>query len=321
MRKLRFAGLLLSVAVLAPVPSRAQDWRGRGRIDGWVRNEKGEPVPDAAVQMTREKDSTGPKAKTNKSGYWAIMGIAGGAWNMDVSAAGFQTRKMSMSLSEAARTPPVDVQLQAASGTAPSAGVAAGSGADAKNAGEELRKAIEKGNELLGQKQFATARAEYEKALAGVPDNPAILKGIAQTYHGERNTAKTIETLRRVAALDPADTEARVLLASLLLESGQLDEGQKTLDQLPPGAVKDPAVYLNLGILLMNKNNPAQAQTFFTRAIETDPAQADAYYYRGLSYMNAKKNAEAKADFKKYLELSPQGPEAKEVREILQALK
>jgi Flp pilus assembly protein TadD len=90
---------------------------------------------------------------------------------------------------------------------------------------------------------------------------------------------------------------------------------------LPPGSVKDTAVYVNLGILFMNKNNPAQAQTFFGKAIELDPTQADAYYYRGLTLLTAKKTAEARADFKKYLELKPQGDEAKEVREILQTLK
>ena len=78
---------------------------------------------------------------------------------------------------------------------------------------------------------------------------------------------------------------------------------------------------MNVGILFMNKNNPAQAQTYFGKAIEIDPSQADAYYYRGLTYLNAKKTAEAKADFRKYLELKPQGDEAKEVREILQTLK
>ena len=69
------------------------------------------------------------------------------------------------------------------------------------------------------------------------------------------------------------------------------------------------------------RSNVAQARTYFTKAIEIDPSKADGYYYRGLSYLNAKKNAEAKADFKKYLELAPDGSEAKEAREILQTLK
>jgi tetratricopeptide (TPR) repeat protein len=184
-----------------------------------------------------------------------------------------------------------------------------------------VKTAVEEGNRLLTEKKYAESRVQYEKALAIVPDNVALLKGIAQTYHGENNRPKAIETLRRVQQLDPGDVDNRVLVASMLLEDGKLDEGQQLLEGLPPGSVKDPAVYLNVGILFMNKNNPAQAQTYFGKAIELDPSQADAYYYRGLTYLNAKKSAEAKADFKKYLELKPQGEEAKEVREILQTLK
>jgi hypothetical protein len=40
-----------------------------------------------------------------------------------------------------------------------------------------------------------------------------------------------------------------------------------------------------------------------------------------LASVQAKKNAEAKADLNKYLELAPDGADAKEVREILQALR
>ncbi len=181
--------------------------------------------------------------------------------------------------------------------------------------------AVEEGNRLLTDKKYAEARAQYEKALAVIPDNAALLKGIAQTYHGENNRAKAIETLRKVQQLDPGDNDNRMLLASMLLEDGKLDEGQQLLEGLPAGAVKDSAVYLNVGILFMNKNNPAQAQAYFTKAIDIDATQGDAYYYRGLSLLGAKKTAEAKADFKKYLELKPQGEEAKEVREILQTLK
>jgi tetratricopeptide (TPR) repeat protein len=58
-----------------------------------------------------------------------------------------------------------------------------------------------------------------------------------------------------------------------------------------------------------------------TKAIEIDPSLADSYYYRGLANIQAKKTAEAKADFTKYLELAPNGPQAREVKEMLQALK
>jgi Tfp pilus assembly protein PilF len=309
----RIRSVFLALSLLAPALS-GQDWRGKGRVDGWVKDGSGQPVANATVELTREaggKTST----KTNKKGYWALMGLIGGAWNVDVSAPGFETRKLSVTISEASRITPIEVQLEKAAAAAPEAGVATG------GAGPEIIAAIQEGNRLLGEKKFAEARAQYEKAAAAVPDNAAIYTGIAQTYHGEGNREKAIETLKKVVELDPADTQTKTLLASILLEAGQLEEGKALLDSLPPGSIQDASVYINLGILFMNKSKPADAQTYLTKAIELDPSQADPYYYRGLAAMQAKKNAEAKADFQKFLQLKPDAPEAKEVREMLQALK
>ncbi|HYK41258.1 MAG TPA: tetratricopeptide repeat protein [Thermoanaerobaculia bacterium] len=312
-RALAFAGVaaIFFLAVAAELP--AQDWRGKARVDGWVKDKSGKPVAGATVTLARPKGG-GTSIQANDKGYWAILGLANGPWNIDVSAKGFETRKVTVQLSEGTRIPPMEILLEPAA--APAAGAAA-----PNQAAAEMKAAVEEGNRLLTEKKYAEARAQYEKALTAIPDNAALLKGIAQTYHGENNRAKAIETLRKVQQLDPGDNDNRMLLASMLLEDGKLDEGQQLLEGLPPGSVKDPAVYTNVGILFMNKNNPTQAQAYFTKAIELDATQADAYYYRGLSYLGAKKTAEAKTDFKKYLELKPQGEEAKEVREILQTLK
>ncbi len=314
MRRTQTGALLVAGFVLAG-SLRGQDWRGKARVDGWIRDKGGKAIAGATVSLSRPKGG-GPTVTSNEKGYWAVLGLSGGTWNLDVSAKGFETRKVTVSLSEASRIPPMEILLE------PTAGPVAAAGATAPNqAAVEVKAAIEEGNRLLLEKKYPEARAQYERALALVPDTPAILKGIAQTWHGENNRGKAIEALRQVEVLDPADLDNRVLVASILLEDGRIDEGQKSLDALPPGAVRDPAVYVNVGILFMNRSNPAQAQIYFTKAIELDPSQADAYYYRGLTLMKAKKNAEARADFKKYLELAPQGNESREVRDILQTLK
>jgi tetratricopeptide (TPR) repeat protein len=309
----RIRSVFLALSLLAPALS-GQDWRGKGRVDGWVKDGSGQPVANATVELTREaggKTST----KTNKKGYWALMGLIGGAWNVDVSAPGFETRKLSVTISETSRITPIEVQLEKAAAAAPEAGVATG------GAGPDIIAAIEEGNRLLTEKKFAEARAQYEKAAVAVPDNAAITKGIAQTYHGEGNREKTIETLKKVVELDPADAQNKTLLASTLLEAGKLEEGKALLDSLPAGSIQDAGVYVNLGILFMNKSKADDARAYLTKAIELDPSQADMYYYRGLAAMQAKKNAEAKADFQKFLQMTPDAPEAKEVREMLQTLK
>ena len=306
--------LLLAVVFLSAAALSGQDWRGKGRAEGHVKDADGQPIADAKVDLTRDSGG-GPTTKTDKKGYWAVMGLIGGKWNVDISASGYETRKTVMGIQEAGRTPSLEIQLQKAAAPAPEA---AQGGKDVR---AEVTAAVEQGNRLIGEKKYAEARAEYEKALAILPDSAPIWKGIAQTYHAEGNTAKAEESLRKVVQFDPADTDAQILLADSLINQGKTAEGKAVLDGLAPGAVKDPAVYTNLAIVFMNKSKPEEARASMTKAIDLDPALADSYYYRGLASVQAKKNTEAKADFTKYLELAPNGPQAKEVKEMLQALK
>lgn len=80
-------------------------------------------------------------------------------------------------------------------------------------------------------------------------------------------------------------------------------------------------MFTNIGILLLNKKKPEDAWTYFDQAVKLAPGDADSYYYRGLAGYQAKKKAEAKADFQKYLELAPQGENAADVKEYLKTLK
>jgi tetratricopeptide (TPR) repeat protein len=304
----------LAAALLSAAALSGQDWRGKGRVDGRVKDAEGQPIADAKVELTRDSGG-GTSAKTDKKGYWAVMGLIGGKWNVDISAPGFETRKTVVGVQEAGRTAPLEIQLQKAAAPA-AAAVQPG-----KDVRAEVTAAVEQGNRLIGEKKYAEARAEYEKALAILPDTAPLWKGVAQTYHAEGNSAGEEGALRKVVQLEPGDTDAQILLADNLVNQGKAAEGKAILDGLAPGAVKDPAVYTNLAIVFMNKARPEEARAYMTKAIDLDPKLADSYYYRGLASVQAKKNAEAKADFAKYLELAPNGTQAKEVKEMLQALK
>ena len=226
-------------------------------------NEKGEPIAGATVQLRRY--GAGPDVKTDKKGRWAYLGLAGGPWDVDVVAEGFQPRKVSVRLSEIDRLPPMQMNLEAV----PQA--AAAPAPVPKDTSAEILAAIQRGNDLLAQKDYAGARAEYEKALAALPDNAVILRGIAQTWYGEKKIDEAIATLKRVVLLDPADTTAPLLLANLLLEKGNLDEAKELLAKLPPDSIKDPGVYVNFGVLLLNQKKPADAWSYFDQAVRVAP--------------------------------------------------
>lgn len=309
----RVIGIVLTVSLLGAGSLFAQDWKGKARIEGRVSNEKGEPIVGATVQLRRY--GAGPDVKTDKKGRWAYLGLAGGPWDVDVVAEGFQPRKVSVRLSEIDRLPPMQMSLEAV----PQA--AAAPAPVPKDTSADILAAIQRGNDLLAQKDYAGARAEYEKALAALPDNPVILRGIAQTWYGEKKIDEAIATLKRVVLLDPNDAAAPLLLANLLLEKGSLDEAKALLAKLPPDSIKDPGVYVNFGVLLLNQKKPADAWSYFDQAVKVAPADADSYFYRGLTAVQLKKKPEAKADLEKYLELAPEGSQAADAKELLKSLK
>src|SRR5262249_61452611 len=131
-----------------------------------------------------------------------------------------------------------------------------------------------KGTQLLDAKDYAGARAEYEKALALVPGNAAILRGIARCQYGEKKTDEAIATLKTVLEKEPNDTSTILLLANLQLEAGKLEDGKATLAKGPPDAIKDPGVYINLGVLLLNKKEVQPAWGEVDKAGKTEPEQA-----------------------------------------------
>ncbi len=313
-RRLAAANLgLLSVCLLLSSPAQAQQWTGKARIEGKVTNEKGEPIANAVVRLRYKNE--GPEIKTGKNGRWAYLGLTGGGWDLDISAPGYETFKTTIQLSEINRIPSMDIKLKAATPQPAAAPEIP------KSAAPDVIPILEKGNELLQAKDYAGAREQYEKALAIVPDNPAILRGIARAQYGEKKSGDAINTLKRVLEKEPNDTDTVLLLANLQLEQGQLEEGKATLAKVPPEALKDPGVYINVGVLLLNKKRPQDAWEQFDKAVALKPDDADAYFYRGLSAYQLKKNAQAKADFQKYLELAPSGDQANDAKELLKTLK
>ena len=309
------AALAALLAGAAAVP--AQDWKGKARLDGKVVNEKGEPVAKAQLAFKLKGGKDGPTTETDSKGHFAYYGFANGDWDLDISAPGYVTFKTVVHLSELTRIPPMEIKL-AAMPAAPPPGPAAGAPKDTR---AEIVPMIERGNALLEQKDYAGARGEYEKALAVVPDNPIILRAIARTWYGEKNLDQAIGALKKAVEKDPNDNDSILLLANLQLEKGNVEEGKALLDRVPAESVKDPRVYLNAGIVLLNRKNPTGAWEQFDKAAKLKPEDADAYFYRGLAALQLKKNAEAKADLEKYLQLDPNGGQAADVKDLLKSIK
>lgn len=318
MNKLKVS-LLIVVFGLSVVGAQAQGWRGTGRLQGVVFDQDGNPIEGAVVKLRASRaNNTGPEVKTDRKGKWAALGLISGGWNIDIEASGFVTSKVSVSISEVQRIPPVEIRLDreaAAESQEPSEQTVA------STVPSEAVAAVEAGEALMKEQKYEEAIVEFEKAQTLLPDHMQLKQVLARAYYAAGRLKPAIALLKQVYAADPTNAGVLLLLTNLLIEDGQLEEGKAMLEKVPEGTMQDPTALINLGILFLNKNEPQEAWSWLDRAVKLDLSRGESYYYRGLAAIQLKKLAEARADFQKVVELAPNSTEAKDSSEMLKSLK
>jgi tetratricopeptide (TPR) repeat protein len=300
--------LVVGVGLLAAAPLSAQDWKGTGRLSGSVTDTDGKPLAGATVKLELPERGGGTTLTTNNKGRWALLGVAAGAWNIDVSLDGYASKALSVTLpAESVRLPPIEVQLEKAGPAGPS---------------PELAKLAAAADAAYKAGRFAEARAEYEKLLAARPDlAPTIHQQIGFSYVQEQQFDKAVEHLEQVLAAEPGNAQVRAIAAQAALEGGQLDKARALLAGLDETKVTNPDAFFNLGIDFFNAGQSKEAVEYLDKAIELDPASVDAYYRRALAHLGLGHTAEARADFQKVIELQPDGEMATMSKKALEQLK
>jgi Tfp pilus assembly protein PilF len=312
--KVRLIGcgaLILSVFSVLSVASAAQDWRGVGRIGGKVLDEEtGKPIEGVTVKaMLPRSDNRGPDSKSNSKGDWAIGGVASGTWNVDFIKEGYETRSLTVPISEGGGSRPMEIRMKRKAAPPPDPNAA-------------IKGDLTRAAGLMNGKKYAEARAIYEDLSAKFPEVKQFRPLIARAYYGEGNKTAAIEQLRKSAEEDPANVEVKVLLGSILMEEGKAEEARQVLSTVDESKVTDPAILINAGIALINEKKHAEAVPWFDKAIGRFPEHPDGYYYRGIANVTLGKVAEARADLEKYVAIAPKDAlELETAKKILASLK
>jgi tetratricopeptide (TPR) repeat protein len=301
MKTLTRGTLVALILALSASIAMAQSWRGMGRMAGKVTDESGKPLEGVTVKLTLP-GSGGTEIKSNKKGEWQIGGIARGEWQVDFEFPPYEPRRITVSIAELSRIPPVEIALKL-------------------DVNEMVRMEVVKASDLMAKQDYAGARAIYEAVLAKYPTAYRLEPYIARTYYAEKKYDEAIKHLQIAVEKDPSDVENKLRLGNILMDTGRMEEGRKLLATVDDSAVKDPAIFVNVGISLMNQNKADEALPYFEKAIKNFPASGEAYYYRALIRLQKGDTEGTKADLKKFLELSPNAPEAAAAKKALEQIK
>lgn len=297
--------LAFSVVFLA-APLLAQDWKGLGRLTGRVSDTSGKPIVGASVKLECPTRGGGTTVLTDKKGNWAYLGLAACIWNVDVTAEGFSPKSVSVPMStDEARQSPLDIKLEKPKGPPP-----------------ELLEAIKTGDAAFAAQQWGTARENYEKVAGLRPDlAPQLYPRLARIYAAEKNTDKALEFLQKSIDVDPANQQMKIVAANAAMDAGMADKALAFLAAIDDTKVTGGDGYFDIAVGFLRANDAANAINFFTKALAKDPKIVEAYYWRGIAYVQQQKMAEAKADMQKVIELEPTGTNAEKAKKALDQLK
>jgi len=119
-------------------------------------------------------------------------------------------------------------------------------------------------------------------------------------------------------ALDTGGDDEAVLalVADAYEHKGDKEKADAYRKRIPESA---PVIF-NKAVPLLNAGKDAEAEPILVQAIERDDSFARAHYELGMLYGRQGKNAEARKQLERYLELDPEGENAEMAKEMLKYL-
>jgi tetratricopeptide (TPR) repeat protein len=351
---MKMKSIYLSVVVMLVAFTAISAWPQAMlmRVSGRVTDGKN-PLPDAQVVFTNLNTNKTYKGKTDKDGNYVMAGVERTGYEIEVTSAQgelmYRQKRNLTAEGGGLETLDIDVSQGSKPGTMTAEQKKAMEAIKAQNAKAEGM------NALIAQAQTAIAAKNDQAAIPVLtqltqmdPNRWQFFSALAQSHanlgqydEAVQNYQKGIQVAQNILAgnvKDPKnpDTDpvkAKNGLAQMLSQEGnsylKLKKNPEAIAAFEKAAALDPnpgTAYFNICATEYNTGNTEGAVSACNKAIAADPNRADAYFIKGSlmlgqgsqgkdgKYNVPEGTAEA---LNKYLELAPDGPHAKDVKEML----
>ena len=170
---------------------------------------------------------------------------------------------------------------------------------------------IELAKVRLQQRNYENAHSHLERALEIDPTDVNAHVGMAVTYQLEGNSVESMRALRRGVedAAEPA--VARVLLAQMLVERGDMDGAHTQLEAARSEEIPEEYLLI-LGHGFAALGELDEAITQYRRAVESNPSQTSTYILVGDALLKRGDREEAVTYYRQAVMLSPESELARQ---------
>lgn len=160
---------------------------------------------------------------------------------------------------------------------------------------------------LLGD--FVDADKWLTRSLEWNPGDAQGWYELGRTKYNENRFTEAVDAFQKCLARDPKNIKAEENLgltyAGLGRDSEAIASYQTAIEWQPKGST-DPEAYVDLGRLLVDRNEPAQAIPRLLRATEIAPSVSEAHELLGKAYAQLNELPKAQVELEKAVNLAPQ---------------
>lgn len=304
-KKISLFFVLTTLIILISFPAYSQ-YEGKSRMKGVVTDQDGQPIEGVRVKLFSFRAHAGFETKTDKKGAWKAMWVRSGKWNLDFEKTGYESKKLSTTLKANSKILEIDVTLKKLAGLVIK---------------KDLMKDFDRGNQLFSREKYDEALQIYKTILEEFPESYIINLNVGNCHFEKKEYEKAIEAYRKVLEKDAKNTKALISIGNSYSNMNQAEKAIEWYNKIEISKIDDAVVLYNIGIFHFNAGSTKDAIHFLKRSTEVQEDFLDGWYQLGMAYMGAGDNKAAIVSFENYLKYDTESEQAKQVAEILQAIK
>jgi len=302
---------LLMLAAVANSAFAIGEARVTGKVvDGTTK----QPIPNVKINVKALEGKTfNQDFPAKPSGEYAIFLLDGTIkYRFTYTADGYAPYSEDMKLKLGERNDK-NIELNKGNAAAP----ASGGKIEAKTVVDPSVAAYNAGAALANAGDDAGAIKKFQESVTTKPDMIAGWEALAKIQLRSKDYKGAVESAQKALAIDSSEAEMNGVVYEAyagLGDKAKMAEWKKKLPANSGSLFNDAAKLINAG-------KDAEAEPLLKQAITADDKFANAYYELGMLYVRLQRNADAKTNLEKYLELDPKGKDAATAKEMLNYVK
>jgi len=289
---------------------------GKGRINGIVIDDKGQPLEGVLIVVESIKYKTKLQGYSDKKGNFAVAGMGTGYWRVTATKKGYSSSYVQMNVRQLRKSPPITFTLKKMVGFA------------ALMADEDSFQLFDKGNLLAQEGKYDEALEVFEKFLTKYPEIYQVHLNIGICYlkNGELDRAeaefnlvldKAMETLGDYKKDATATLRAFSGLGEIYIQKEDFETAQKYFAYALEISPEDEVAAYNVGEVFFSHQKVGEAIKYFELAIQIKKDWSKPYLKIGYACLNKGDFDRSLEYFNKFIKMDPENPEVPKVKNII----